>query len=165
MKRLWILLLAAVLLLGCGGKAGNRYSSSVFDATLPDAFEPVGQAGITCFAPHGDPLLSSSITFYSTELNWYFDQFTESEYESALKELCGYESLNLRRIEHVKVDGYDAHRLDCSVQIDQGTHDLIIYAVNADHTYFFTLLNRDTDSFVGAFDEMMKTIRIKGMTE
>ena len=52
-------------------------------------------------------------------------------------------------------------RLACKVAVDQGEHDLIIYAVQTDQTRFFTLLNRDTDSYVEPFDEMMKTIDLK----
>ena len=58
-----------------------------------------------------------------------------------------------------KVDGYDSRRIVCKVQIDQGIHDLIIYAVNADQIYFFTLLNREGDSFVESFDQMMDSVR------
>ena len=49
------------------------------------------------------------------------------------------------------------------MQIDQGTHDLILYAISADQTYFFTLLNRDSDSFIDAFDAMMQSLHLKGL--
>ena len=126
---------------------------------MPEQFEQVENTSVTCFAPYGDPLLSSSITVSTTELNWYFDSFTKSEYEEALKTFCGYEMLTVDRFEDTRVDGCDARRIACKVSIDQGTHDLIIYAVNADRTYIFTLLNRDGDNYISAFDTMMSTLR------
>lgn len=165
MKRVILVLCAVLMLFGCTKNASNRYTSSVFDAVLPESFERVATADIICFAPYGDPLLSSSITFYTTELNWYFDTFTAEEYEQAMQTLCGYEALTLSEIQDCRVDGFDAKRIACKVQIDQGMHDLILYAVHADHTYFFTLLNRETDSYIDAFDEMIRTIDLKGMQE
>ena len=135
------------MLFGCTKNASNRYTSSVFDAVLPESFERVATADIICFAPYGDPLLSSSITFYETELNWYFDTFTEEEYESALQALSGYESLLLKELRSCTVDGFDAKRIACEVTMEQGTYDLIVYAIQGEQTYFFTLLNRDTDAY------------------
>ena len=163
MKRVFPLLLAALLLFACGTTALNPYSSDVFDADLPDTFERVANVDILCFAPYGDPLRSSSITFYSTELNWYFDTFSSDEYLVALKTLCGYEELELSEVRDCRVDGNPAKRIACKVQIDQGTHDLILYAISADQTYFFTLLNRDSDSFIDAFDAMMQSLHLKGL--
>lgn len=160
MKRLFPVLLALVLLFGCSGSAQNSYRHSAFSASLPEPFEPVENTSVVCFSPYGDPLLSSSITYNATELNWYFDSFTKDEYEQALKTLCGYESLSVTQIETKRVDGYDARRIACKVQIDQGMHDLILYAVNADRTYFFTLLNREGDDYIAAFDDMMSTISL-----
>ena len=165
MKRAAAILFAFLLLAGCASPVGNRYVSDVFEAELPETFERVQSADIVCFAPYGDPLLSSSITFCTTELNWYFDSFTESEYESALKALCGYESLQLTDVKDLTVDGNPARRIACRVAIDQGTHDLILYAISYDQTYFFTLLNRDTDSYVDAFDHMMDTLKLKGLSQ
>ena len=162
MKRFLIIVCALVLLCSCRA-ASNRFSSSVFDADLPETFRQVSDADILCFAPYGDPLRSSSITFYSTELNWYFDTWTESEYASALGELCGYDALSVNGLQSCRVDGYDARRIACKVLLDQSEHDLIIYAIHADHTYFFTLLNRESDSYIEPFDAMMKTINLKGM--
>ena len=159
MKRFLPLVLCVLLLLGCKGASKNAYSNAYFTADLPDAFEPVDNVPILCFAPHGDPLLSSSITFSSTELNWYFDDFTEAEYATALQTMTGYASLTAESVESVRVDGCSARRIACKVAIDQGTHDLIVYAVSSDQIYLFTLLNRDTDDYVGAFDEMMRSIR------
>ena len=161
MKRRLALLLCIVFLIACAQTNPEGYHNSVFSAVLPDSFEPVTDSGIICFAPYGDPLLSSSITFYATELNWYFDDFTEEEYAKELKELTGYESLSFEEMTNRKVDGYDSRRIVCKVQIDQGIHDLIIYAVNADQIYFFTLLNREGDSFVESFDQMMDSVRFK----
>ncbi len=162
MKRALVLLLAALLVFGCGVPASNRYVSDVFEADLPDSFERVPNADILCFAPYGDALRASSITVYTTELNWYFDSFDAAEYETALMELCGYESLTLNDVQSCRVDGNPAKRIACKVEIDQGTHDLILYAVSAERTYFFTLLNRDSDSFVAPFDQMMQSLRLKG---
>lgn len=159
MKRFLSILFCMVLLAGCAQANPDGYQNSVFSASLPDTFEPVKDAGIICFAPYGDPLLSSSITFYVTELNWYFDDFTEDEYAGALIELTGYQSLKLEQMSECKIDGYDARRISCKVQIDQGMHDLILYAISADQTYFFILLNREGDSFIKQFDEMMRTVR------
>lgn len=159
MKRLLPILLCLLLLFGCGKAVQNAYHGAAFSASLPEPFEQVENTSVTCFAPYGDPLLSSSITVSTTELNWYFDSFTKSEYEEALKAFCGYEMLTVDRFENARVDGCDARRIACKVSIDQGTHDLIIYAVNADRTYIFTLLNRDGDNYVSAFDTMMSTVR------
>lgn len=158
MKRIFAVLLALALLLGCSGHLQNEYRHPAFTASIPEPFEIVKNTSIVCFAPYGDPLLSSSITYCATELNWYFDDFTKEEYENELKTLCGYESLSVERIETKRVDGYDARRIACRVQIDQGMHDLILYAVNADHIYFFTLLNREGDDYISAFENMMSTI-------
>lgn len=160
MKRLFPCLLCLLMLFGCVKTAQNAYRGDFFTASLPEPFEPVGDASVICFAPYGDPLLSSSITVSSTELNWYFDSFTKEEYEEALDAFCGYETLTLDKFENTRVDGYDARRIVCQVSIDQGTHDLIIYAVSADRTYLFTLLNREGDDYVSAFDTMMSTVHI-----
>lgn len=159
MKRLLPFLLCLLLLFGCSGVPENAYHNANFTAELPESFEPVSDAPIVCFAPYGNALLSSSITFSSTELNWYFDRFTEEEYAEALQTMTGYDSLTVERVESCKVDGCDARRIACKVSIDQGVHDLIVYAVSADQIFFFTLLNRDTDHYVEAFDEMMRSLR------
>lgn len=164
MKRIFLtlpLLLLLAVLPACVKPAGNVYSSSAFDAVLPDSFERVKNVDIVCFAPYGDPLRSSSITFYETELNWYFDTFTEEEYESALQALSGYESLLLKELRSCTVDGFDAKRIACEVTMEQGTYDLIVYAIQGEQTYFFTLLNRDTDAYPELFDQMMKTLDLK----
>lgn len=161
MKRILPILLIIVFFIGCSSAADTLYRHPSFTAELPAPFEPVKNANITCFAPYGDPLLSSSITFYTTELNWYFDDFTEQEYRDALTALTRYETVTLNKFESVHVDGYPAKRISCNVTIDQGVHDLVIYAINADRIYFFTLLNREGDGYIGAFDNMMKTIRLE----
>ena len=158
MKRLIPVLLCLLLLFGCTGVAKGAYRNSYFSAALPEPFEPVENTSVICFAPYGDPLLSSSISFYATEANWYFDSFTEAEYADSLSSLCGYESLSLVGLRSCRVDGFDAKRIACKVQIEQGTHDLILYAVNADRTYFLTLLNREGDSYIDAFDAMMDSL-------
>lgn len=160
MKRLLPLLLCLLLLSGCAKTAGqNVYTHSVFTASLPETFEVVKDSPMVCFAPYGDPLMSSSITFYSTELNWYFEDFTEEEYRNALLSETGYDELTLESVDPLQIDGYSARRIACKVGIDQGTHDLILYAVSADQIYFFTLLNREGDRFIEAFDQMMQTVR------
>ncbi len=164
MKRTLAFLLCCLVLFGCSSAAESLYRHSSFSANLPAPFEPVKNAKITCFAPYGDPFLSSSITFYSTELNWYFENFTEQEYQDALAELTGYESVMLNKIESIRVDGYAARRITCTVTIDQGEHDLIIYAIDADKIYFFTLLNREGDAYIDAFDSMMKTIQLESVS-
>ena len=126
---------------------------------MPEPFEPVANTSVICFAPYGDPLLSSSITVSSTELNWYFDSFTKDEYEESLKALCGYETLTIESFDNCRVGGFDARRIACRVSIDQGTHDLILYVVNADRTYLFTLLNREGDDYISAFDTMISSLR------
>ena len=161
MKRLFILFLIVLLLLGCHPVPQNRFVCASFEADLPAHFQQVPNASILCFAPYGDPLLSSSITFYATELNWYFDTLTEQEYEESLRHLSGYESLTLTELRHLKIDGYDAQRISCKVSIEQGEHDLIVYAIQADQAYFFTLLNRDSDSYTEDFDRMMCSIDLK----
>ena len=160
MKRFLPFLLCLLLLFACKPKLQNNvYRHSLFTVSLPEHFEPVENQSILCFAPYGDPLLSSSITYYATELNPYFEDFSKEEYEHALREQCGYESLTLESVESCRVDGFSAKRIACKVTIDQGTHDLIIYAVNSYSTYIFTLLNREGDSYIDAFDTMMKSIQ------
>ena len=155
-------LLLVLLCLACAVKSGDAYENAQFVAVLPDGFEPVSDTKFACFAPYGDPLLSSSITFFTTESNWYFDRFTDADYEAALRD-AGYEIVSFGPVTACKVDGFDARRIVCTVQIDQGVHTLIVYAVSADCTYFFTLLNRDTDSYMEAFDAMMETVQLKGV--
>ena len=161
MKRLILFVLILLLLIGCAESGTNTFRHSRFEAELPDGFERVQGAGILCFAPHGDPQLSSSITFYTTELNWYFDRFTEEDYQTALAEQCGYDELTVLNVQDIKVDGHQAKRIACSVRFDQGIHDLIVYAVNTNQICFFTLLNLESDQYVDDFDAMMKTIRLK----
>lgn len=160
MKRLLPFLLALILMFGCSGKVQNTYRHSAFTALVPEPFEPIENSSVLCFAPYGDPLLSSSITFSDTELNWYFDSFTKEEYEDSLRSLCGYETLTIEKMDECSVDGYDARRIACKVPIDQGVHDLIIYVISADRTYFFTLLNREGDDYIGAFDSMISTLKL-----
>lgn len=160
MKRFVLLVLCLILLLGCTAAPQRMYHHPYFSVLLPEPFEPVDNASAVCFAPYGDPLLSSSVTFSSTELNWYFDSFTKEEYADALQTLCGYETLTIERIENCRIDGHDAQRVSCKVQINQGTHDLILYAISADKIYFFTLLNREGDSYIQDFDSMMATVRL-----
>lgn len=163
MKRAAVLLLILLLLSGCASAGdANTYRDACFSATLPDGFERVTDAPIVCFAPHGNPVRESSITFSATELNWYFDAFTADEYEAALKEQCGYESLMLIDVKDCRVDGNKAKRIACRVGLDQGMHDLIVYAVSADRIYFFTLLNREGDPYTEPFDAMMKSLRFTG---
>ena len=162
MKRIIAVFITLIILIGCASVDTNVYQHALFDVVLPDGFERVLDAGVLCFAPHGDPLLSSSITFYMTELNWYFDRFTDTDYETALRDQCGYEDLTVESVQPCRIDGYEGRRVACKVAINQGVHDLIIYIIQADQCYIFTLLNRDTDTYVDAFDSMMKTIRWKG---
>lgn len=162
MKRLLVLLLCLFLFVGCKTSNNEAYQNASFSVVLPDNFRPVENTSVVCFAPYGDPLLSSSVTFYATELNWYFDSFTVEEYADALSSLCGYDSLSVEDIAVCRTDGHDARRIACRVQIDQGTHDLIIYAINADRCYFMILLNREGDSYIGDFDAMMNSFHLKG---
>lgn len=159
-RRLLPLLLIISLLIGC--VAAPSYDGDRFIAVLPDGFEPVSNTNLVCFAPHGDPMRSSSITFYVTESNWYFDRFTDADYEAAIRK-AGYELVSFDGAAPCKIDGFDARRIACTVTIDQGVHQLILYAVSADQTYFFTLLNRDGDAYLAPFDAMMKTVRLKGV--
>jgi len=160
MKRILPVLICVLLLVGCVSASDSLYRHPAFTVSLPEPFEPVGQSGVVCFAPYGDPLLSSSVTFSVTELNWYFDSFTEEEYEESLRTLCGYETLSVVSLDKCSVDGNAAHRIACKVQIDQGIHDLIVYAIQADRTYIFTLLNREGDPYISAFDSMMSTLHL-----
>lgn len=162
MKRFLPLLLCLLFAFGCGATANHNFESNAFSAVIPEPFERVESAGILCFAPEGDPLLSSSITVYTTELNWYFDSFSEEEYADALSQLTGYDSLSVSEVRSCKVDGSDARRIACTAAIDQGIHDLILYVVSADEIYVFTLLNRDSDNYIASFDDMMKSVRFKG---
>lgn len=161
MKRILPLLLCFLLLIGCTPASENRYVNESFSLDLPTPFEPVSNPSVICFAPYGDALLSSSVTVYATELNWYFDRFCEDDYAEALKTLCGYDDLTLVGIESRKIDGCNARRISCKVQIDQGEHDLILYAIEAERCYFFTLLNREGDSYIDSFDSMMQTVRFR----
>lgn len=162
MKRLLPLLLCLLVLLGCAGGSGQNFKNAMFSATIPEPFTRAENAGILCFAPQGDPLRSSSITVYTTELNWYFDEYSEKEYADALSQMTGFESLTVSGMRSCKVDGFDARRIACKVRIDQGTHDLILYVVSADEIYVFTLLNRDTDNYIDAFDSMMDSVSFTG---
>ena len=159
MKRLLSLFFCLLLLFGCSGEPKNVFRNSDFTAVLPEPFAPVDSVSMVCFAPYGDPLLSSSITYYVTEQNWYFDSFTKDDYEDALKALCQYESLTVADAHTCRVDGFKAYRISGKVLLEQGTHDLILYAVNGGKTYFFTLLNREGDDYIGAFDAMMSSLR------
>lgn len=162
MKRILTLLLCFILLLGCNSAGKTRSEYPSFFVSVPEPFEEVRNASVLCFAPYGDPLLSSSITVASTERNWYFDQFMDTDYESFLKAFCGYEDLKLKSVADCTLDGYSAKKAVCDVTIDQGIHTLIIYAINADKTYFFILLNRENDPYIESFDTMMESVRFKG---
>ena len=163
MKRILSLLLGLILLVsvGCVVPSGETvYEHPRFTATLPDSFKRVQDANIVAFAPLGDPVFSSSITFYTTELNWYFDSFSVEEYANLITEYTDYQNASFVSKTDLKIDGYHAHRAEYSVQVDQGRHQLILYAIQADMLYFFVLLNLDTDSYVKPFDQMMETIQI-----
>lgn len=159
MKRLIPCLLCLLLLFGCVKTAQNTYRGDGFSAYLPEPFEQVKDTSVICFAPYGDPLLSSLITVSVTELNWYFDSFTKEEYEEALKASCGYETLTVDSFDSCRVGGCDARRIACKVSVDQGVHDLILYTVSADRIYLFTLLNREGDDYISAFDSMLSSVR------
>ena len=160
-KQFLPLLLVLCLLIACAPK-GNVYHGTLFDATMPDGFAPVENAGMLCFAPNGDPLLNSSITFYTTEPNWYFDRFTDEDYQNALID-AGYPIVSFDGVTACRIDSYEARRIECRVQIDQGEQMLVVYAVSSYKTYFFTLLNRDGDRYIEPFDAMMKTVHLKGV--
>lgn len=160
MKRLLSFLFCLLMLFGCACAKQDVYRHPDFTASLPEPFKPVDSVSMVCFAPYGDPLLSSSITYYVTEPNWYFDSFTKDDYEESLKTLCQYESLTVTDAHACRVDGFDAYRISCKVLLEQGTHDLILYAVNGGKTYFFTLFNREGDNYIEAFDAMMSTLHV-----
>ena len=162
MKRILSLFLVLLFYLGCANATSNNFSNELFSAEIPEPFERVESAGILCFAPYGDALHASSIVVYTTELNWYFNEFTDSEYQAVLSDLTGFDSISVTDVRRCKIDGYDARRIACSVQIEQGSHDLILYAVSADRIYFFSLINRDTDNYVEPFDTMMKSVSFTG---
>ena len=67
MKRLFSFLLILILFIGCNPSQDNIFSTSAFSLYIPEPFEEVQNQSIICFAPYGDPLLSSSITISSTE--------------------------------------------------------------------------------------------------
>lgn len=161
MKRAVTLLLACFLLFGAGCQISDAlYEHPIFACQLPDGFAPVPNANMVCFAPNGDPVNSSNITFYCTELNWYFDEFTDEEYENFLVEYSSYEDVRLVSRESVRIDGHKAHRVEYLVAIDGTPHSLVFYAVSSDMLLFFTLLNVGDDAYVQPFDEMMETIEI-----
>lgn len=159
--RVLILLVLSLVLLGCSQITdANLYEHPRFSASLPDGFKRIENANIVAFAPLGDPVLSSSITFYTTELNWYFDSFSDEEYANLIDSYTGYRDAAFVSKTDLRVDGHKAHRAEYTVKVDQGTHELILYAIEADMLYFFVLLNLDTDSYIEAFDQMMNTIEI-----
>lgn len=165
MKRICILLLIVCLAFGSFGchkqpKGETVYAHERFSAALPDGFVRCENANMVAFAPGGDPVRNSMITFYATDLNWYFDSYGEDEYAAALAQYAGFDTYELVSVTPCTVNGYNAQRVECSVYLDQGTHTLVLYALEADMLYLFTLLNRDTDDYVDDFDAMMSTIVI-----
>lgn len=164
MRRAFTVFLACMLLLAFGCEMRSpSYRHPNFSCQLPDGFQSVSNANMVCFAPNGDPVNSSNITFYCTELNWYFDEFSDEEYENLLRAYGSYEDVQFVSKESVRVDGHKAHRVEYRVSINGGLHSLVFYAVSSDMLLFFTLLNIGEDSYVQSFDKMMETIEIYEM--
>lgn len=159
MKRLLPIILCALMLLGCAAM-NNPAEHERFTIDLPEGWERVDNSGVVCYAKGGNPVRSSNITFYATDKNYYFDKFTLEDYAAHVNTYSQYEQISAVEMKEVKVDGWNAHRVVYSAVVDQADVTIVMYAIDADMTYMFTLLQMNGEAYTDAFDEAMKTIEI-----
>ena len=154
-------LLLALLLAGCGSSlGGTAYSHARFSITLPEGWERTDDTNVLCFAPNGNPVRSSQLTVSLTQKNYYFSKLTAEEYATGILQNSQYEDLSLVSFEKTCVNGFDAHRVAFKVTLEQGEHDLILYAVDSYSCYFFSFLCREEDDLVSTVDAMMDSVRL-----
>ncbi|MCL2696235.1 MAG: hypothetical protein FWE69_07920 [Clostridiales bacterium] len=158
MKRYLILLLALICLTGCAAKDGTTHEHPRFSITLPDDWDRVDTDGAVCFAPNGRPEKSDNIVFYVTEKNYYFSDFTREDYATQVKRNTGCTTLTNAELTHTRVDGWRAHRVTFDTKLSGKAASIVLYAVDADMTYFFILL--DLGGQTEMFDAAMRTVKL-----
>ncbi|MDO4564139.1 MAG: hypothetical protein Q4C04_00805 [Clostridia bacterium] len=159
MKRLLLLLLCLLFALGCSAPEG-AYRHARFALVLPEGWERVREDGAVCFAPNGDPVRNSNIVFYATDKNYYFQTFDESDYMAYVSAYDTYEDIEVSDFETLRLDGWDAHRVTFFAVADQAQIQIILYAVDADMTYFFVLFEMEGDEVAASFDAAMQNVKI-----
>ncbi|MDO4543675.1 MAG: hypothetical protein Q4C01_03895 [Clostridia bacterium] len=154
-----VLILCLLSALGCSGNS-EAYRHERFELVLPEGWERADEAGVVCFAKNGDPVRSSSIIFYATDKNYYFDTFDGSDYSGYVNQLAEYELISLVDFSETTLDGWNAHRIVYSASIDMSPINIIMYAVDADMSYFFILFEMEGDNLAEKFDSAMEDVKI-----
>jgi len=150
--------LALLNLLGCGKMEGTAHEHPRFTITLPDEWERVDTDGAVCFAPYGEPTESSNIVFYVTEKSYYFSEFTQEDYAKYVKQFTGYDTLTDVTLTNARISGWRAHRVVFSTRLHGAPAQIVLYAIDADQTFFFILL--DVDGSTEMFDAAMKSAKL-----
>lgn len=163
MRRILIAMLAVlVLLCGCNGTT-NAYEHERFTIDLPDNWQRTADMGVVAFAKDGVASDKASITFYATEKNYYFETFTQEQYNyyAQVMELFD-EGAVVDTFEELKINGWNAHRVAYSGTVDSINVRLVLYSIDADMTYIFTLLQPiGAEDVIASFDNAMKTVKIR----
>ncbi|MCL2672165.1 MAG: hypothetical protein FWF10_09035 [Clostridiales bacterium] len=163
MKRALCLIFAILFLLpalACR-PSGNVYEHDRFSLALPEGWARVNVESVVCFAKDGKAAGKSNISFYVTEKNYYFDEFTAADYAAFAPPEAGYTDISNVQLENLRIDSWKAHRVSMQAKIGKDTVTLVLYAIDAEETLFFVLLQGPGESYVAFFDRSMRGIDIK----
>ena len=166
MKRAFCILFAAMLLFGLFSACAKPSKANIYDhprfaLELPENWERVDSEGVLSFAERGDAVNSSCLTFYVTEKSPYFDELTADDYETYAPRYTGFSSVSNVEKENIRIDGWKAHRVSMKAKADGKTVSIVFYAVDAEQTLFFVVLQRSGDNCIEFFDSAMKRVDIK----
>lgn len=162
MKRIFLILLSILsILFLCGCASHNQaYEHERFTLVLPDGWSRVDTDGVVCFAKNGSPVRSSSIVFYATEKNYYFDTFEFEDYAAHINTYSQYEQISANDFSKLKIDGWNAHRVTYNAVVDQSPVVITMYSIDADMTYIFALMEVEGETYQSEFDDAMSNIKI-----
>lgn len=159
MKRYVLLILCLMLFLGCSSSK-DAFNHERFSLVLPEGWERCDEPGVVCFALDGSAVHASNITFYATDKNYYFDRFSQNDYSEYLNAYAQYEQIAVTSFDKLKIDGWAAHRVTYSATVDQAEVTLVVYVIDADMSYIFTLLQVEGESYIDFFDKAMSNVEI-----
>lgn len=164
MKRMFCAMFAVLFLLlsfsACQNSSANVYEHERFSLALPEGWGRIYNEDVVAFGPGNAGREAANISFYVTEKNYYFDEFTAVDYADFAPSNAGYSSVSDVVLENLRIDGWKAHRVSMQATIDDLPFTLILYAIDAEDTLFFVLLQPEGDAFVSIFDKNMKAIKI-----